>query len=678
MIASDDSRHRLVEVGRHGETHEYDGTQWLLRPGPGPRGFGRICQRTAVRRLFAFVQNGLSETWEFDGAVWQKLNPSPQPPPRTDFAMAYDLLRDRVVVFGGNGNSTVQGDTWEWDGSVWSQRASSGPQPRVRPVMSFDSARGVSVLFGGAASGIGSLGDTWEWNGTTWLQRTPASSPTARDQHGMAYDPLRARTVLYGGFDQSGVQNDLWEYDGNTWRSVPFLAGPGPRWHHDLVFDSALGETLLVAGATPSAVTGDVWRWNGARWLQVTTTPMLPDLGQAVGAAAEPVGGGVLVFGGILSAATWRYTGANWTRMAAVPAPAPRMEPAMWTDGSNAWLFGGSNSRTGAYFTDTWLWTGTGWQSHTSGLQPPPRDSARVAFDSVRGRAVLFGGFSGSSGVLGDTWTWDGITWQRQTPAVSPPARGEHAMAFDPGRARVVLFGGTNVAVVPVNDTWEWDGVNWAAINTPARPPAYGGAAMHYDVQRANMLLTTTPNSGSTIPTLIEAWSYDGVTWTPVPLLEPRVAAFRHSIVPDPATGALLVVDGGSVLEFVHGPATAVRQGTDCGPLSPRLSAREYPSPGNARFGLDVAGAPPLGAVVIGGSTAATSVPIGNCTLLVSPPLVVMVQQANSSGFATQPIPVPAQPVLLGVQWFFQAATLQPAAPSGFTFSAALRVVVGG
>ncbi len=36
------------------------------------------------------------------------------------------------------------------------------------------------------------------------------------------------------------------------------------------------------------------------------------------------------------------------------------------------------------------------------------REQHSIAYDSVRERYVLFGGF-GVDGVLGDTWEWDGV-----------------------------------------------------------------------------------------------------------------------------------------------------------------------------------------------------------------------------------------------------------------------------
>ena len=58
--------------------------------------------------------------------------------------MAYDSLRQRLVLFGGVGPfPTLYGDTWEWDGAAWSQRtpARSPPGARGYSVAAFDASR---------------------------------------------------------------------------------------------------------------------------------------------------------------------------------------------------------------------------------------------------------------------------------------------------------------------------------------------------------------------------------------------------------------------------------------------------------------------------------------------------------------------------------------------------------
>jgi hypothetical protein len=198
---------------------------------------------------------------------------------------------------------------------------------------------------------------------------------------------------------------------------------------------------------------------------------------------------------------------------------------------------------------------------------------------------------------------------------------------------------------------------------------------MHWD--GSGILMTHSPYSSTVHATALEAWRYDGIDWTPVPLHEPRIVNHVHALAQVPGTVSVLLRDGYGVLEYVPRPPLALRHGTDCGASSPRLAGREQPRPGNAEFGLDVVGAPPSSLVALGGSDTPASLPLGPCTLLLAPPLTIWFASSNGQGFATQRIPVPAQPRLIGSQWFFQAAVLQPAVPAGFTLSAALRVVVG-
>src|SRR5262245_24118046 len=77
------------------------------------------------------------------------------------------------------------------------------------------------------------------------------------------------------------------------------------------------------------------------------------------------------------------------------------------------------------------LWTPAG---------PFAQAGQAMAYDSARGRIVMFGGQAGSS--LATTYEWDGTSWLVRVLAKSPPARHRHAMAYDSARQKVVLFGG--------------------------------------------------------------------------------------------------------------------------------------------------------------------------------------------------------------------------------------------
>src|ERR1035441_6585189 len=73
-----------------------------------------------------------------------------------------------------------------------------------------------------------SLGASGACSGS-WTQRSPlAPSPSAREHHAMAYDSVRGRTVLFGGYDGSSYLGDTWEWNGANWTQVA-TTGPSAR-----------------------------------------------------------------------------------------------------------------------------------------------------------------------------------------------------------------------------------------------------------------------------------------------------------------------------------------------------------------------------------------------------------------------------------------------------------------
>ena len=94
--------------------------------------------------------------------------------------------------------------------------------------MVFDTGIGKIVLFGGRDQALNRLAYTWEYDGSNWTQRTIATPPPAREGPGMAFDPTRGRTVLFGGFGGGGNLGDTWELDGTGW-TMRSNSGPTPR-----------------------------------------------------------------------------------------------------------------------------------------------------------------------------------------------------------------------------------------------------------------------------------------------------------------------------------------------------------------------------------------------------------------------------------------------------------------
>ncbi|MCA8951026.1 MAG: hypothetical protein KDE27_16090 [Planctomycetes bacterium] len=147
-----------------------------------------------------------------------------------------------------------------------------------------------------------------------------------------------------------------------------------------------------------------------------------------------------------------------------------------------------------------------------AGASPPGGFRAGLAFDSSRGRVVVFGGAISEFLATDETWEFDGNAWTRLFPTNSPSPRTAHSMAYDAWRHRLVMWGGTDFTFPTVfrNDTWEFDGTTWTQVVTANRPAPRFGAGMAFDVRRRRMVLFGGFASGTTFG---DTWEYDGVDW---------------------------------------------------------------------------------------------------------------------------------------------------------------------
>lgn len=318
---------------------------------------------------------------------WEQQNPQLSPSPRYGHAMASDHGRGRVVLVGGSTSSTSSyaksDEVWEWDGFHW-HLVGTAPSACSSHAMAYDLGRCRTVVFGGmllvpAQGGyaIGLNDRTWEWDGNSWQQYLVATRPHVRIRHAMAYDEARSVTVLFGGYyydspiwcswgpcDTTQYFNDTWEWDGSQWTERP-VAGPVPRAGHIMAYDSIRQVIVLFGGHDGSVLMNDTWEWDGQAWTQRTPSTV-----------------------------------------------------------------------------------------------PPARVDAAMVFDPSRGVCVLVGGWPGSDLAAPgqcDTWEWDGNDWSLQTIAPSPAGRCGHAMAFDSVRGMSLLFGGYGVPQQPsalLSDTW--------------------------------------------------------------------------------------------------------------------------------------------------------------------------------------------------------------------------------
>ena len=79
-----------------------------------------------------------------------------------------------------------------------------------------------------------------------------------------------------------------------------------------------------------------------------------------------------------------------------------------------------------------------------------------LAYDPIREKVILQGGYDGSGNYTNETWEFDGIKWWWYNLAPCPYVAGSAAMAYDRSRDVMVYFGGKNTSPTLPQQTWEY------------------------------------------------------------------------------------------------------------------------------------------------------------------------------------------------------------------------------
>lgn len=193
----------------------------------------------------------------------------------------------------------------------------------------------------------------------------------------------------------------------------------------------------------------------------------------------------------------WSYAGAGWSQPANSTRTSKDRTGAMAYDaGANKIVtFGGRDDASAAVpppnLDTTRTWTTSGWVTTAPTTRPPIRRNATMAYDPVRARIVMFGGFGGTGATettLSDVWEWNGSTnsWQGFA-ATGPSGRKGAQLVYNPDARRVVLFGSSGLAS---EDLWEWSGTAWTqrAIDPSVIMPTKYRAAVTYDAARTGLV----------------------------------------------------------------------------------------------------------------------------------------------------------------------------------------------
>src|SRR5262245_21117346 len=261
--------------------------------------------------------SSLRDLWAYDGTRWTEHTPSPSsgPGPRVRAAMVYSVTRGRLVMFGGTAIEALAAptaETWEFDGQSWQQRTFAvSPPARYAHAMAEDLYRGRIVLFGGFSSPGIRLGDTWEYDGTAWTLRQPQLSPPANAEHAMVFDYNNGTTLSYGG-----LENRLWSFDGVSWREIVTATRPNRIGHPGMWYDWYRGAVMLLDDNSGPLLPARTLQLQQGTWTVVPTVDA-PSIGSGP-ITFDWARGRAVLFGGHgqynneVGADTWEFDGSNW------------------------------------------------------------------------------------------------------------------------------------------------------------------------------------------------------------------------------------------------------------------------------------------------------------------------------------------------------------------------------
>jgi hypothetical protein len=249
-----------------GGTGPYTARRWALRAGasqPGPLFAPKLVYDDARKTVilyggFAGVpeQSTPSDAmWELTATGWQKLCGPCLPGARGAHAMAYDPVRDRIVLFGGSNGTTALSTVFEWNGA-WTQIATTGamatPGARTHAALVYDRQHARMLLVGGDA-GATAVADVWSYTAGAWaLLQAGSTAPTELGGAGAwaTYDP--ARGVLALPDNRGAGRDELWAWNDGWVQACDNCSGRA-RIAASLVYDPTLSTSYLINGYDPAA-----------------------------------------------------------------------------------------------------------------------------------------------------------------------------------------------------------------------------------------------------------------------------------------------------------------------------------------------------------------------------------------------------------------------------------------
>lgn len=384
-----------------------------------------------------------------------------------------DTLRDRLLVVGnlvGDGAPSTLG-VWALNlsgGLTWDVLETQGaPGWRSGHSSVYDAAHDRLLVFGGMGQSLGSryLSDVWELSLATlqWTERpSNGSGPSGREGHGVIYDPERQRMLMFGGHDEVNGRrfwNDTWALSlGDTlaWSEIPATGPlPGARSAFGSVYDPVRRRMLVHGGinAESGIEPDNLWALSldgPPEWVQIQAEDTLRGRSYPLD-AYDPVGDRFLACGGAGYPQVSALSLATPTRWDALLPPRPMLTPGPRT--GNAVVRDSRRDRFvvagGSYSAaDSAIWmfepdSAAPWRSVRSSTVPGVYNfdhTNAVVFDSLGDRFIAFSGTEAWTASAERPTVW--VPFGAAAPGVLAEVGSGAGLVLDARRNRLLVTGG--------------------------------------------------------------------------------------------------------------------------------------------------------------------------------------------------------------------------------------------
>ena len=408
------------------------------------------------------------------------------PQTRTDYGMAFDEGRNRLVMYGGHNPYGILDETWEWSDSGWEKMVPTDPEgdgdpPALKQVeLVYDPVREKVVLFGGTVADVFDTSpDVWEWDGMSWrkveiLDPESDGGPPGLFWHALAFDKANGAIVQASGQHYPDIQTKTWNWDGSSWKLAGYL--PLKLDSCQLAYDEVREVTVLALGrlASGSDMNRDVYEWDGSEWLKQTVVDNLGD-GSPDGccqySSSQPEKCTAQCFPAMAwcphlgrvaiplpDGGFWAWNGdGEWELVpAAQPAAAPTATSWVYAPAADKMVALEGVGSSSPF--EVWQWDGTTWElwQVPSDLAPNPAKDHTAQYDSLHGHMVI-----GRSSSMSGLWTWDGREWGQL-----PNSHGGPTEYYLPGSFWDHDAGGLSIATMEneISGIWVYQNGGWGFV----------------------------------------------------------------------------------------------------------------------------------------------------------------------------------------------------------------------